>query len=149
MSRVLLRLPVVEDIPLFYAQQTDPIACALAAYPPREWERFDRNWRNSIDDPEIVTRTILVDDLVAGHLISWPDGDSRLFGYWLERSLWGRGIMTSALEQFLPQVVTRPLQAVVAEHNVASAKLLLRAGFVEEIRRIADDGVPEILFRLD
>lgn len=149
MSRVRLRLPIAEDIPLFYAQQTDPIACDLAAYPPREWERFDHNWRNSIEDPAVISRTILVNDVVAGHLISWSDGESRLFGYWLERALWGRGIMTSALAQFLPLVESRPLHAIVAKHNPASARLLLRAGFAETQRVIADDGVPEIHFRLD
>ena len=149
MHQVELRPPVVDDIPHFFAQQTDPVSRELAAYALREWDRFDANWRDSIVNPDIVARTIVVDDAIAGHLISWPDADQQLFGYWLERSLWGRGIMTTAVSAFLPLVEARPLVATVATHNAASAKLLLRAGFVETQRVIADDGIPEIHFRLD
>lgn len=149
MNAPTLRPPIPADFPIFFRQQTDPISCELAAYPPREWERFDRNWRNSIEDSGIVARTIIIDGSVAGHLIAWPDDDRMLIGYWLDRALWDRGIMTSALAQFLPLVDTRPLFAHVAAHNPASASLLHRAGFVEQEHVIADDGVPEILLRLD
>ena len=146
---VALREVLATDIPEFFRQQIDPIACELAAYPPREPERFDTNWRASIADPEIVARTIVVDGAVAGHLIAWPADGRRLVGYWLDRKLWDHGIMTSALAEFLPLVSQRPLFAHVAEHNPASASLLGRAGFVEQEHVIAEDGVPEIIFRLD
>lgn len=144
-----LRATTVDDIPFFFSQQTDPIACELAGYPLKEWERFDAGWRKSLDEGAHILRTIDVDGVVAGHFVAWQEQDDWFFGYWLERALWGQGIMTAAIAQFLPLIPSRPLFATVAVHNTASARLLLRAGFCEVERRIADDGVFEILFRLN
>lgn len=57
------------------------------------------------------------------------DGD-REVTYWVDPSRWGRGIASAALESFVRIEVTRPLYARVAEHNVGSATVLNRAGFV-------------------
>ncbi len=55
----------------------------------------------------------------------------REVSYWIESSRWGRGIASGALEAFVQVEVTRPLFARVAEHNIGSAKGLIRAGFVQ------------------
>lgn len=57
-------------------------------------------------------------------------------GYWLGRRHWGRGHMTRIVAAFAPWVMDAlslyRLQATVLDFNVASARVLLENGFVEE-----------------
>ena len=46
-------------------------------------------------------------------------------------SRWGQGLASAALDTFLQSSSRVPLFARVAEHNVASRKVLTRADFVE------------------
>ena len=50
---------------------------------------------------------------------------------WIDPGQWGRGLASAALLALLDIEPTRPLFARVAEHNVGSAKVLRRAGFVQ------------------
>jgi ribosomal-protein-alanine N-acetyltransferase len=56
-----------------------------------------------------------------------------LFGYWLGRKYWGRGVGTEAArmhsDMILRSGAARRLEATVFEPNVASAKILASAGF--------------------
>ncbi len=58
------------------------------------------------------------------------------FGYWLDRRLWGAGIMSRAVAAFAPWAMRRHalhrLQAAVLDFNTASARVLEKNGFVEE-----------------
>jgi RimJ/RimL family protein N-acetyltransferase len=51
------------------------------------------------------------------------------FEHWIDRRFWGKGIATAALSAFLDHVKVRPLYAHVAEHNVASIRVLEKCGF--------------------
>ncbi|WP_202844142.1 GNAT family N-acetyltransferase [Luteimonas saliphila] len=57
-------------------------------------------------------------------------------GYWLGRAHWGRGHMTRVVSTFAPWIIEAlgllRLQATVLDFNTASARVLLRNGFVEE-----------------
>ncbi|MCW4454688.1 GNAT family N-acetyltransferase [Flavobacterium sp. MXW15] len=57
-------------------------------------------------------------------------------GYWLGRALWGRGIMTRVVAAYVPWALRTlrlyRLQAEVLDSNPASARVLLKNGFVEE-----------------
>ncbi|MFT4198105.1 MAG: GNAT family N-acetyltransferase [Pseudoxanthomonas sp.] len=57
-------------------------------------------------------------------------------GYWLGRAHWGRGLMTRIVAAYAPWVMVRlrlaRLQATVLDGNPASARVLLKNGFVEE-----------------
>ena len=59
-------------------------------------------------------------------------------GYWLARPYWGRGVMTQALDAFVPYAFTTlrlsRLTAHVFERNVASQRVLEKCGFVLEGR---------------
>ena len=59
-------------------------------------------------------------------------------GYWLGRAWWGRGIMTHALQAFVPWAFERfdliRIEAGVFETNPASARVLEKAGFALEAR---------------
>jgi RimJ/RimL family protein N-acetyltransferase len=147
-----LRHVTPQDLPVFYEQQRDPVAVRMAAFPARERDAFLAHWQHRIlADASVLKRTILVDGQVAGHVLSWPQEDRRLIGYWLGREHWGRGVATAALSQFLRHELVRPLYAHVAAGNRASSRVLEKCGFhrVDGARIRGADGTDEHLFQLD
>ena len=142
----VLREVVEADLPTFYEYQRDPEAHRLADVPPRDRSGFFAHWTaNILGNDAIVVRTVVVDGLVAGHVVCWEQGGRRLIGYWLGREFWGRGVGTSALAQFLRLVPFRPLHATVAPHNRASIRVLQKCGFA--IAHEDDEGVVLVLDR--
>jgi RimJ/RimL family protein N-acetyltransferase len=139
MAEVLLR-PVLEaDLPVFFEHQMDPEATRMADFPARPFEAFMAHWHRHLPSPANIHRTILFDDRVAGNIVSWPQSDERLVGYWLGREFWGRGIATRALTLFLGEITHRPLFAHVAPHNVGSQRVLQKCGFAESSHRQVPD----------
>ncbi|WP_179954372.1 GNAT family N-acetyltransferase [Oleiharenicola lentus] len=128
-----VRLRAVEDgdLPVFFVHQLDPEATRLAAFPSRDHDAFMAHWAKIRATPlETITRTILFQGRVAGHLGSWVQAGQREVGYWLGREFWGRGLASAALDQLLAELKTRPLHAHVALHNAASIRVLQKCGFV-------------------
>jgi RimJ/RimL family protein N-acetyltransferase len=124
--------PVVEaDVDAFYLWQLDPEAFQMAVFTPRR-DRAGHleKWRGIIANREGLARTVLLDGLVAGNIVSWRSEGRRLVGYWIGREFWGRGVATEALKLFAAEIEERPLHAFVAVSNVASARVLEKAGFV-------------------
>jgi RimJ/RimL family protein N-acetyltransferase len=126
-----VRLREVEpaDLRVLFDHQRDPQAVAMADVPPRDVEAFRTHWDALLRDRAVVTRTILADGEVAGHALSFERNGRRLVGYWLGREHWGRGIASRALVAFLELLPAGPLHATVAEHNVASRRVLEKADF--------------------
>jgi RimJ/RimL family protein N-acetyltransferase len=147
----MLRDVTEEDLPIFFEHQRDPEAQQMAAFPARERDAFMLHWREKIiGNPTGRKRTIVVDNCVAGNLLSWTAEGKRLVGYWIGREYWGRGIGTAALSEFLCEETTRPLFAYVAAQNRGSIRVLEKCGF-RQIGGIqhGSDGVEEYLFQLD
>jgi len=148
-----LRAVIEADLPLFFEHQRDPEAATMAAFPPRDREAFMTHWHDRVlGNPESMVRTIDVDGEVAGNVVSWqPAEGERAIGYYLGRAYWGRGIATAALAAFLAShEKRRPLVAHVAEHNVASRRVLEKCGFEPTGKpEVSDDGVVERVLRLD
>lgn len=126
---VALRDVTDADVEIFFEQQLDPAATAMAAFPSRDIHAHRAHWSKVLARDDAFTRTIVVGDEVAGNIGSWEDEGHREIGYWLGRSFWGRGIASSALELFLREVTERPLLAWVASHNAASIRVLEKSGF--------------------
>ncbi len=147
---MVLRDVLEDDLPVLFEQQRDPEAVRVAAYPSREWQPFVLHWRTRvIGDPEVKKRIIVVDGLVAGHVLSWHESEERLVGYWLGRAHWGRGVATMALREFLKHETLRPLHARVAAHNVGSIRVLEKCGFVRtDTGEILSRGVWERRYQL-
>jgi RimJ/RimL family protein N-acetyltransferase len=146
--RVALRDVVPEDLPLFYEHQADEEANRVAAVASRDRDAFDAHWQGRVlGDPLVAKRTIVCDEVAAGYVVSWTKDGKRVIGYRLGRSLWGRGIATSAVAEFVRDVeATRPLFAFVAVSNPASIRVLEKCGFEEEGEPAAGaDGVVERL----
>ena len=110
MTKILL-CPVLEtDLKILFEQQLDREAVAMSAYPPKDSGEFMRHWEGILKNKAIIARTILYKDKLAGHIICWKEGKyEQRVGYWIGKQFWGRGIATSALQEFLAQVKIRPL----------------------------------------
>ncbi len=146
-----VRLRAVEpgDLPIFFENQRDPVAVEMAAFPARDHEAFTAHWAKTLADETNLARTVLLNDEVAGCLMSWVTDDGREVGYWLGREFWGKGVATAALAQFLREIDERPLLAHVASHNVGSIRVLERCGFTRTGSPIlADDGIEELVLVL-
>ncbi len=128
-EHVQLRGVIDADLPIFYEHQRDPVAWRMAAFPSRDLVPFMAHWSKIRRDRSVVLRTILWGDQVAGTVMSFIQKRRRQVGYWIGREFWGHGIATAALIQFLDQVPSRPLYAHVAQHNLASLRVLEKCGF--------------------
>ena len=130
MTKIILR-PVLEtDLPILFEQQLEPEAIAMSTYPSKDRGEFMRHWEGILKNRAILARTIIYKEKIAGHIICWKEGKyEQQVGYWIGKQFWGRGIATSALQDFLAQVKIRPLFAYVANHNLASKRVLEKYGF--------------------
>ena len=89
-------------------------------------------------DPRRRILAIEVDGAIAVVPLGGERTGTALFGYWLGRAYWGRGIATEAarmLSDFaLKSGDLRRLEATVFAPNVASARVLEKCGFTLEGR---------------
>lgn len=150
---ICLRDVTEGDLPIFFEQQWDSDANRMAAVPPRDRDAFMTHWTKILADRTVPVKTILLDGLVAGNVVSWERDGKRLVGYWIGKNYWGQGVATKALSEFLKIVTARPLYAHVAKHNIASIRVLEKCGFTicpeaTETSHATNDGVDELVFRL-
>ena len=147
----MLRDVVEGDLPIFFAQQQDREALAMATMPGRDREAFYRHWRvNILGDERVAKKTIVERGEVAGHVVCWTHEERRMVGYFLGRAHWGRGLASAGLAEMVARHESaRPIFAHVAVTNVASIRVLEKCGFARfDGPAIADDGVLELLMRL-
>jgi len=154
MSVIEIRPVQPEDLEALYDQQADQVAAEMAAFPSRDRATFVNHWNTRIlVNPTGLARAVIADGAVAGNIISWidPDTGHRLFGYWLGREFWGRGIATEAVRLYLAELTERPVYADVAAHNIGSQRVLEKNGFVRESAepRPSEDGIELFFYRLD
>ncbi len=148
-AAVRLRPVEDDDLPIHFAHQADPVSAAMAAFPSRDRDAFLAQWATIRVDPSTVLRTIVAGEVVVGHIVTWLDGGSREVGYWIGREHWGRGYATAALGLLLAESAERPIIAHVAVPNVGSRRVLEHCGFMVVGEAVADDGVEEVILRLD
>jgi len=141
---LVLRPVSIDDLPIFYEHQRDVLAVEMANFPSREREAFMVHWAKIMVGESGFLRTVVVDGLAAGNVVSFLMEGKREVGYWFGREFWGRGIASGALAAFLMEEVWRPLYGWTAKHNKGSQRVLLKCGFVLE----AEVG-EEVVFRLD
>jgi RimJ/RimL family protein N-acetyltransferase len=130
MTRISLRDVTDSDLDVFFNQQLDEVATAMAAFRPRDRAAFDKHWAKILSDDSTTQRTITAEGEVVGNIVSWVQDGHREIGYWIGRPFWGHGIATAAVARFVSETTERPLQAWVADHNAASIRVLEKCGFV-------------------
>lgn len=150
--------PVLEsDLPHFFQHEQDPVALHMAAFTPKDpadRAAFDAHWRKLLADPDIVNRTILFDDHIAGHIAKFMLEGNPEVTYWIDRAYWNRGIATASLTLFLAEVPHRPLYARAAHDNAASLRVLEKCGFQHHGRgtwfaNARNAEIEEVICRLD
>jgi RimJ/RimL family protein N-acetyltransferase len=141
-----------DDLPIFFEHQRDPVAVAMVVFRSRDKAEFDEHWAKILADDACLKKTIVADGQVAGNIGSFGRDGKREVGYWIDRTLWGRGIASEALAAFLRLEQSRPLYAGVAPHNIASIRVLQKCGFTLCTSAIDEEperaGESHILLRL-
>ncbi|MGH2973029.1 MAG: GNAT family N-acetyltransferase, partial [Gaiellaceae bacterium] len=108
------------DLDAIYQQMTDPESIRMAAFAAED--QADR--RAFLDrmsrlrtDTSVSFRVIDVDGASAGTIGSFRIDDQLEVTYWVDRTLWGKGIATAALEILLAETAERPLYARATSDN--------------------------------
>jgi RimJ/RimL family protein N-acetyltransferase len=122
------------DLDLLFVWESDPRAVQMAAFTradPSDRAAFDAHYERIRNDPSLMLRAIDDDEEFVGTVGSFTFEGERNVTYWIAPSRWGQGLASQALRAFLAIESTRPIYGRVADHNVGSAKVLARGGFVE------------------
>jgi RimJ/RimL family protein N-acetyltransferase len=131
---MLVTLRPIEDSDLdaLFEHMRDPESVRMAAFTatdPDDRAAFDARMARSRAAPEGTMCAVLADGRLVGSIASFVlDGETELT-YWIDRSVWGRGVASRALALFLDVVRVRPIHARAASDNAGSLKVLERAGF--------------------
>src|ERR1041385_8816545 len=154
---VTLRTFTDNDLDALFVWESDPRAVQMAAFTranPFDRSAFDAHYERVRAEPSNTLLAIDDDGEFVGTIGSFTMHGEREVTYWIAPSRWGQGLASQALRAFLEIESTRPLYGRVAGHNVGSAKVLARAGFLEvgsETAFAAGVGaeVVERIYRLD
>jgi RimJ/RimL family protein N-acetyltransferase len=130
---VALRAHSNDDDDTLFAYMRDRDSVLMAAFTaedPSDRAAFDA-WRSRNQSNDGVTmRSITCDGELVGSIASFVvDGDTEIT-YWIGREHWGQNIASQALALFLREVADRPVRARAASDNIASRRVLEKAGFV-------------------
>ncbi|HEU0241915.1 MAG TPA: GNAT family protein [Micromonosporaceae bacterium] len=132
MTVVALRDIEDSDLDALYEQQRDPASVWMAAFTaddPDDRTAFNAHMSRVRNSSDIVHRAITLDGRLVGTIARFvADGDLEIT-YWVDRAMWGHGIATRALDLLLASAPERPLRARAASDNVASLRVLEKAGF--------------------
>ena len=132
MGEVTLREVEDRDLDGLFEQMRDPEGVWMAAFTakdPDDRAHFDAHMARVLVAPGVTPRTVLLDGLAVGHVASFPrDGDLEVT-YTVDRSVWGQGVASRALRLLLEEVTDRPVYARAASDNLASLRVLEKAGF--------------------
>ncbi|MCP4305856.1 MAG: GNAT family N-acetyltransferase [bacterium] len=145
------------DLPTIFEHEQDPEAIRMAAFThqdPSNRDAFMAHWHRLFAVDTVVTKAVVLDKTVVGHIASWVQEGDREITYWIDRNHWGKGIATTALQLFLADMETRPLWARTAKDNVGSIRVLEKCGFetVGQDRGFANargEEIDELVLRLD
>lgn len=147
---ITLRKFADSDLDALFDWESDPRAIEMAAFRRGDRKVFDAHYARVRSDP--ANRLLAIDDdgEFVGTIGSFTREGEREVTYWIAPERWGKGIASRALRAFLAIEQTRPLYGRVAAHNVASAKVLAKAGFVEvgSETSCAPEDVAEVIERI-
>lgn len=132
MSRVALHPVEAADLDAIFEQMRDPESVRMAAFTaedPSDRGAFDAHIAKIMSMDDVTFQAILCDSQLVGTIGRFLSEGVTEVTYWIDRSRWGQGIATRALDLLLAEIPVRPIRARVASDNVASLKVLQKAGF--------------------
>ena len=131
-SAILLRPTKPADLPTLAEFNADAESNHMAAFTapdPNDQQAYITKWTRLLADPSIIARVVLQDDRIVGTVGSWVMDGERQVTYWMDRSVWGQGLATKALQLFLAEFHERPLHGRLVADNIASKRVLEKCGF--------------------
>lgn len=144
------------DLPALFEIQCDPAGQVMAAFTDvrNDREAYLAKLRRLLADDGVLLLVAEVDGEVVGSASTWLRDGRPEVTYWVRRDRWGRGIAGLLLAGLLERTPARPVFGGAAADNLASRRVLERAGFelVGRERAFADargEVIEEVLFRLD
>ena len=146
---LVLRPTTSDHLPTLFEQQRDPEAnyqAAFTAKDPNDRAAYDAHWTRVLANPEIVMRTVFVDDVIVGSVLSFVQDGMREVSFWFGKEFWGKGFATAALRDYLTEMPNRPIYAHAATDNYGSLRVLEKCGFqiIETSRYFANARNAEI-----
>jgi RimJ/RimL family protein N-acetyltransferase len=132
MADIALREIRDEDLDGIFDQMRDPDGVWMAAFTaedPDDRAFFDTHMARVRADPGVTMRAITRDGQLVGHVASFDRDGELEVTYGVDRSAWGQGVASRALDLLLQEVRTRPVHARAASDNLGSLRVLERAGF--------------------
>ena len=132
MPVIALRPVEDADLDALFDRSRDPEAVWMAAFTaedPDDRHAFDAHMARVRSLPDATLRAITCAGQLVGSISSFVSGDQTEVTYWISRPVWGRGIASQALELLLKLAPARPLHARAASDNIASLRVLQKAGF--------------------
>jgi RimJ/RimL family protein N-acetyltransferase len=120
------------DLDAIYVQMTDPESVRMAAFTSEDQtdrRAFLERMSRLRADTSVSFRVIDVDGTAAGTIGSFRIDDRPEVTFWVDRTLWGKGVATAALRILLAENTERPLYARAASDNLGSLRVLEKAGF--------------------
>jgi RimJ/RimL family protein N-acetyltransferase len=115
------------DLDALFDQMRDLVPVQMAAFTtqdPDDRETFDSRMAKSRTAPDATTRAVICDGRLVGSIASFVVEGETEITYWIDRSVWGRGIGRRAVALLLDTVGVRPVYARAASDNVGSLKVL-------------------------
>ena len=156
MTESVIRAMRESDLPALFEIQCDAEGQTMAAFTStaNDREAYLAKHRRLLADDRIVNVVVEVGGEIVGSAAAFPIGDDIDVTYWIRRDCWGRGLAGAALAAVLEQVEVRPVFASAAFDNLASQRVLEKAGFKRtgQDRGFAEargEEIEEVLFRLD
>ncbi|NOQ75040.1 MAG: GNAT family N-acetyltransferase [Crocinitomix sp.] len=132
--KISLRKSIASDLEVFFQNQADEEANFMAAFTsknPQDKDAYIKKWTGLMTVDSVHMQTIMLADQAVGCVVKFVmEGDSDIT-YALDKKYWGKGIVTSAVKQFLAIEKTRPIHGRVAYDNYGSQKVLEKAGFTK------------------
>jgi hypothetical protein len=102
------------DLDTIYQQVTDPESVRMAAFTAED-QTDRRAFLNRMSrlraDTSVSHRVIDVDGAIAGTIASFRIDNQPEVTYWVDRTQWGKGIASAALQILLAETAERPLYA--------------------------------------
>ncbi len=131
---LLLTRTETGDLDTLFEFQLDEEANYLAAFTSgdsSDRSAYIEKYSRFLTDPSIHMRTIKLDGRIVGSIAKYVRDGHAEITYWIDREVWGNGVATTALTEFLNIERTRPLFARVAFDNLGSRRVLEKCGFVK------------------
>lgn len=84
-----------------------------------------------LNDLTVNNQTIIIENIIVGSIGKFERENTVEITYLIDKNLWGQGIATAALKQFLNIETSRPIIGRVVFDNFGSQKVLEKCGFIK------------------